>query len=49
MELDTIPDGMLLNPVYDTCPELDTVPDGSSGVTCVEEETIPKGILVNPL
>ena len=34
---------MLLNPVYDTCPELDTVPDGSCA-----ELLHNVGTLVNP-
>ena len=31
------------------CVELDTVPVGNSGVTCAELETIPDGILLNPV
>ena len=49
VELDTIFDGTLLNPVYDTCPELDTVPAGNNEVTCAELLTIPEGTLLNPV
>ena len=31
------------------CVELDTVPVGNNGVTCVELEIIPDGILLNPV
>ena len=31
------------------CVLLLTIPDGSSGVTCVDDDTIPTGIPVNPV